>query len=78
MGAAQVAQAMPSTTASQCPAETPANDRIPIEGLLDWHLIYCCEADYRAIVATTPFRNGDLAFEYEPLRANLFAVLCRA
>jgi extracellular factor (EF) 3-hydroxypalmitic acid methyl ester biosynthesis protein len=57
--------------------ETPANDRILIEWLLDWHLLYRDEADYRAIVAATPFRDGDLAFEYEALRANLFAVLCR-
>ena len=54
--------------------QTPANGRVLVEWLLHWHLIYCDEADYRAIVAGTPFHNGALTFEYEPLRANLFAV----
>jgi len=57
--------------------ETHANDRILVEWLLDWRLIYRREADYRAIFAGTSFGTGTLHFEYEPLRANLFAVAAR-
>jgi hypothetical protein len=48
-----------------------------IDWLLDWHLLYRDEANYRAIFAQTSFGAADLRFEYEPLRANLFAVALR-
>jgi SAM-dependent methyltransferase len=57
--------------------ETHPSDRVLIDWLLDWHLLYRNEADYRAIFAQTSFDPTDLHFEYEPLRANLFAVALR-
>lgn len=57
--------------------ETHPSDRALIDWLLDWHLLYRCEADYRAIFAQTSFGAADLRFEYEPLRANLFTVALR-
>ncbi len=57
--------------------ETHPSDRVLIDWLLDWHLLYRSEADYRAIFAQTCFDPADLHFEYEPLRANLFAVALR-
>lgn len=57
--------------------ETHPSDRVLIDWLLDWHLLYRNEADYRAIFALTSFDPANLHFEYEPLRANLFAVAQR-
>ena len=54
--------------------ETHPNDRILIEWLLEWHLLYRSEADYRAIFARTSFGEDRLHFEHEPLLANLFAI----
>lgn len=54
--------------------ETHPSDRVLIDWLLDWHLLYRNEADYRAIFARTSFGPVSLHFEYEPLRANLFVV----
>lgn len=55
-------------------AGLPANERILIEWLLEWYLLYRDEADYRCIFAGTSFDPARLRFEYEPLRGNLFAV----
>ncbi len=52
----------------------PANERVLIEWLLEWHLLYRDEDDYRRIFAGTAFDGARLRFEYEPLRGNLFAV----
>lgn len=57
--------------------ETHPNDRVLIDWLLDWQLLYRNEADYRAIFARTSFDQAHLYFEFEPLRANLFAVAHR-
>ncbi len=57
--------------------ETHPSDRVLIDWLLDWRLLYRNEADYRAIFARTSFDPANLHFEYEPLRANLFAVAQR-
>ncbi len=57
--------------------ETYPSDRVLIDWLLDWHLLYRNEVDYRAIFAQTSFDPVNLHFEYEPLRANLFAVAQR-
>lgn len=53
--------------------ETHPSDRV----LIDWLLLYRHEADYRTIFARTSFGPASLRFEYEPLRANLFAVAHR-
>jgi extracellular factor (EF) 3-hydroxypalmitic acid methyl ester biosynthesis protein len=58
--------------------ETHPSDRVLIDWLLDWQLLYRNEADYRAIFARTSFDPANLHFEYEPLRANLFAVAQRS
>jgi SAM-dependent methyltransferase len=54
--------------------DLPANERVLIEWLLEWYLLYRDEADYRRIFAGTSFDVSGLHFEYEPLRGNLFAV----
>ncbi len=54
--------------------DLPANERVLIEWLLEWPLLYRDEADYRHIFAGTSFDPNRLRFEYEPLRGNLFAV----
>ncbi len=58
--------------------ETHPSDRVLIDWLLDWRLLYRNEADYRAIFGRTSFDPANLHFEYEPLRANLFAVAQRS
>lgn len=55
-------------------AELPANERVLIEWLLEWYLLYRDEADYRRIFAGTSFDATGLRLEYEPLHGNLFAV----
>lgn len=57
--------------------ETHPSDRILMDWLLEWRLIYREETDYRAIFAQTPFGSNDLHFEYEALRANLFVLAAR-
>lgn len=57
--------------------ETHPSDRILMDWLLDWRLIYRDESEYRAIFAQTPFGDMDLRFEYEALRANLFVLAAR-
>ena len=54
--------------------DLPASERVLIEWLLEWYLLYRDEADYRCIFAGTSFDPAGLRFEYEPLRRNLFAV----
>lgn len=58
-------------------AELPANERVLIEWLLEWYLLYRDEADYRRIFAGTSFDPAALRFEYEPLRGNLFVAVVR-
>ena len=55
--------------------DLPANERVLIEWLLEWYLLYRDEADYRRIFAGTSFNQARLRFEYEPLRGNVFAVV---
>lgn len=55
--------------------ELPPNERILIEWLLEWRLLYRNEGDYGRIAAGTSFDSRDLKFDYEPLHANLFAIL---
>ncbi len=57
--------------------ETHPSDRILMDWLLEWRLIYRDEAEYRAIFVQTPFENNGLRFEYEALRANLFVLAAR-
>lgn len=59
-------------------AELSANARVLIEWLLEWHLLYRDEDDYRRIFASASFDPARLHFEYEPLRGNLFAVAERS
>ncbi|WP_423223571.1 class I SAM-dependent methyltransferase [Candidatus Amarolinea aalborgensis] len=54
--------------------ETHPNDRVLVDWLLDWPLLYRDEQAYRRIFARTSFGVAGLRFEFEPLRANLFAV----
>lgn len=54
--------------------ELPANERVLIEWLLDWRLLYRSEEDYRAIFRETPFGVDRVKYAYEPLRGNIFAV----
>lgn len=57
--------------------ETPASDRVLMDWLLEWRLIYRDETDYQAIFAHSSFGNSSLRFEYEALRANLFVLVAR-
>lgn len=57
--------------------ETHPSDRILMDWLLEWRLIYRDEAEYRAIFVQTPFGSNGLRFEYEALRANLFVLAAR-
>lgn len=57
--------------------ELPPSERVLIEWLLEWRLLYRDEGDYRRIATGTSFASRDLRFDYEPLRANLFAIFCK-
>lgn len=55
--------------------ETPAGERSMLDWLFEWPLIYRNEASYQEIFAHTSFGTDNLLFEYEPLCANMFAIL---
>lgn len=57
--------------------KTNPNDRVLVDWMLDWRLLYRDEQDFRQIFARTSFGDQGVRFEYEPLRANLFAVAQR-
>ena len=56
----------------------PMNERVLLEWLLEWYLLYRDEGDYRRVFAGTSFDVDRLRFEYEPLAANLFVVAERS
>ncbi len=59
-------------------AGLPANERVLLEWLMEWPIVFRSEEAFRRILADTAFGADRLRFEHEPLGVTFLALADRA